>query len=81
MVVGFFFYFLDIGAENSLLIHILSINNEFMNTANFQLRIVSSLVGKRIEAVSCLPRQVSYKLVPIYMKNIVRRLCAYCALF
>ena len=52
-----------------------------MNVDKFKLRLVSSLIGKRIKAILCSPKEVSHQLVCICMNNTARNLCDYCAFF
>ena len=52
-----------------------------MNIGNFRLRLVRSLVDKRIKAVPWSSKELSHKLVCIYMNNKARYLCDYCDLF
>ena len=76
-----FFYFLDVGSANALVLYRLSMNDEYINISNFKLSLVSSLAGNQIKFVPSSPKEVSHQLVRICMKNTVRHLCAYCALF
>ena len=73
-----FFYFLDVGTTNELVLYILSDNIESMNIANFKLRVI---VGNNIKVVPGPPKEVLHQLVCICTIGTSIHLCDYCYLF
>ena len=76
-----FFYFLDIGIKNIVLLYILSIYNEYRDIDRSKLILVSTILGNQIKYVPISPNEVILHLVHICMNNIDGILCAYIALF
>ena len=76
-----FSYLLGVVSSNDLVIYRLSINNEYMNIANFRLSLVGLFVGKCINSAPHSPKEVKHQLVFTCMNNTVRCLVAYFYLF
>ena len=77
MVIEVVIYLLDFVTANDLVLYRTSMDNEAMNNANFKLKLVRSIVNKRIEAVPCSPMELIHQLVISFMNNILRHLCDY----
>ena len=72
-----FFYNLDVGTANALVLYRAAIESNDMNIAAFKEKLVLGLVGSRIEDVSKGPINATHELV----LTDKRRKCVYCALF
>lgn len=79
MVVETFFYLLDVGTSNSLVLYNETRNNhqEPMNIASFKKALIDQLVGERIKYVS---RTHIIEHIAVRNENDSRSTCAYCAL-
>jgi hypothetical protein len=82
----FFFYLLDVGTSNALVLFNASSkmltraneNYKPMNIVDFKLQLVEGLVGRLIDSQSGQDEVVEH--IPIKMQGEVRSRCTYCAL-
>ena len=70
-------YLPHVGTTNDLALYRIPMNNQSINITNFKLRLVRSIVNKRIKAVPCSPKELIHQLVISFMNNIARHLCDY----
>ena len=77
----FYYYSLDVGTKNALVLYILSKKNKSMKISNFKLRVVIILVYNSIESLPCSLRKAIHQLVRIYMNSTAINVCAKWTLF
>ena len=73
-----FFYLLDVGTSNALILHRETMQNTLMNVVQCEKALVNIFVGLRISSVEAAPT-VQHKLVRVEGEK--RSGCAYCNAF
>ncbi len=78
-----FFYLLDVGTANALILYRLAIDDDKINLADFKSKVVQGLLGNKHEAIMRAPAQPEEEEENEHKPGAVRGRfrCAYCALY
>ena len=76
-----FFYLLDVGTANALVLYQLAMDDTNINLPDFKLRLIQGLLGNRHEAIARAPKSPTKENVHKPGTVAGRYRCAYCALF